>query len=75
MSTEETADFPKTTCLKATDRAILCLVTISKTQGTVRRLWIPQSQVHDDSEVYDDRNNNEGKLVITKWWAEKEGLL
>lgn len=35
--------------------------------------WIPQSQVHADSEVW--RVNDEGKLVVTRWWAEKEGLI
>lgn len=34
--------------------------------------WIPNSQVHDDSEVW--RKGDEGELVITDWWAEKKGL-
>lgn len=36
--------------------------------------WIPKSQVHDDSDVFDADKNAEGKLVITRWFAEKEGL-
>jgi hypothetical protein len=36
--------------------------------------WIPRSQVHDDSEVYDDKDNATGDLVVTRWFAEKEGL-
>jgi hypothetical protein len=34
-------------------------------------LWIPESQVHDDSEVYDLETH--GKLVVTLWFARKEG--
>lgn len=35
-------------------------------------LWVPQSQIHGDSEVY--KKDHVGKLVITRWWAEKNGL-
>lgn len=37
--------------------------------------WIPRSQIHDDSEVYDDKKNATGDLVVTRWFAEKEGLI
>lgn len=36
-------------------------------------IWIPLSQIHDDSEVYDE-DNRSGKLVVSSWFAEKEGL-
>lgn len=36
--------------------------------------WIPKSQVHDNSEVYDDKENATGDLIVTQWFAEKEGL-
>ena len=36
--------------------------------------WIPRSQIHDDSEVYDDKDNATGDLVVTRWFAEKESL-
>ncbi len=36
--------------------------------------WIPLSQIHDDSEVFDAKNNATGDLVVTRWFAEKEGL-
>lgn len=35
-------------------------------------LWIPQSVVHDDSEVW--KKGDEGTLVLHLWWAEKNGL-
>lgn len=35
-------------------------------------IWIPQSQVDDDSEVYS--KGDEGALVITDFIADKKGL-
>lgn len=34
--------------------------------------WVPKSQIDDDSEVY--IQGQEGTIVISDWWAEKEGL-
>lgn len=36
--------------------------------------WIPSSVIHDDSPVYDSRDNSEGDVVVKRWFAEKEGL-
>lgn len=36
--------------------------------------WVPKSQVDEDSEVYSKKNGS-GTLVVSRWWAEKEGLL
>ena len=33
--------------------------------------WIPQSQVTDDSEVYE--LGGTGDLIVTEWWADKQG--
>lgn len=38
-----------------------------------KQLWVPQSQVHDDSEVY--RKGDSGKLVVTEWWAQQRNLV
>jgi hypothetical protein len=35
--------------------------------------WIPKSQLHDDSEVYE--KGTDGKLVITLWIAREKGWL
>lgn len=35
--------------------------------------WVPKSVIHDDSEVYDNGEHNEGTLVVKRWWGEKEG--
>lgn len=36
-------------------------------------MWIPNSQVHEDSEVW--KKGQEGDLVVTEWWADKKGWL
>lgn len=53
-------------CTKETKDAILCVI-----DG--KSIWIPKSQVHDDSEVYKDGDS--GTLVITQWIAEQKGLV
>lgn len=35
-------------------------------------VWIPKSQIHDDSEVYEE--DHVGTLVIPEWLAEDKGL-
>lgn len=52
-------------CIRQTDKAIQ--VRIGK-----RELWVPQSQVHDDSEVY--ALGHDGVLVLRGWFARKEGI-
>lgn len=37
-----------------------------------RTIWVPQSQITDDSEVYAE--GDEGALAVTAWFAEREGL-
>ena len=53
-------------CLRATDRAILVVSTDWPTPT-----WIPQGQVHDDSEVW--RPGDTGTLVVSAWVAEQKG--
>lgn len=52
-------------CLNASPKAIR--VSIG---GQAR--WIPQSCVHDDSEVW--KPGQQGRLIVLAWFAEKEGL-
>lgn len=60
-----------TTCIedvlaiRETAKALLCIIDGDE-------VWIPKSVIDDDSEVYQD--GDEGDLVITEWFAEKEGL-
>lgn len=53
-------------CLRTTEKAILVRLETGK------EVWIPNSQVHDDSEVFALRHK--GRLLITAWWARKEKL-
>lgn len=36
------------------------------------QLWIPQSVIHDDSEVY--ASGQVGNVVVETWWAEERGF-
>lgn len=56
--------------MKATAKAVLVLVPGE--QGP-RELWFPQSQIHDDSEVW--KEGDEGELVISEWIAKEKGLI
>lgn len=38
-------------------------------------VWIPHSQIDEDSEVRDADGNAEGTLVVSRWIAEKKGLV
>lgn len=66
MSEKEGVSLGEAKGIRCTDKAL----RVRLKNGT--ELWIPMSQIHDDSEVYDEEH--EGNLVVTQWWAEKEGL-
>ena len=51
-------------CLRQTDKAILVIVDGEEE-------WVPQSQVDDDSEVWQE--GDEGTLVVSGWFADKKG--
>lgn len=53
-------------CIRNTDKAILVVLSNGDEH------WVPQSHVHDDSEVY--RRGDQGKLVISKWIARQRKL-
>lgn len=55
-------------CIKQTDKAILVDI-----EGT--EMWFPSSHVSADSEVFDDEENAEGKLVVSEWIAKERGLI
>lgn len=63
----ETVAFDDVWIEHETDKAVLCFGI--KEHG----VWIPKSQVHDNSEIW--KKGDEGTLVITRWWAEKDGLV
>lgn len=52
-------------CEAETGKAICCIIDGES-------VWLPKSQVDDDSEVY--KKGTEGVLVISEWIAEQKGL-
>ena len=65
---DKTASFDNVVCKKATDKALLVVIEDED-------YWIPLSHVHDDSEVYDDADHADGKLVVSEWIAQQKGLV
>lgn len=63
---DDTAEFEDVLCKRETGKACLCII-----DGEEH--WIPKSQIHDDSEVYEE--GHEGRLVVTQWIAEQKGLV
>jgi hypothetical protein len=63
---EEPVEFEDVRVKAETELAILCEI-----DG--KEVWIPRSQVHDDSEV--SSQGDEGTLILARWFAEKEGLV
>ena len=57
---------PDVRVIKSTEKAILCLI-----EG--EEYWIPQSQIDDDSEVW--QAGDQGELVISTWIALQKGLV
>jgi hypothetical protein len=56
--------------IRETDMALLVELADGSEQ------WIPKSVIDDDSEVFGCREDeDEGQLVIKRWWAEAKGLL
>jgi len=66
MGTGKTVSFEDVVGVKDTGKALLVLLDGEE-------VWIPHSQIDEDSEVYGE--GDEGTLVITEWFAEKEGMI
>jgi hypothetical protein len=60
------AEIEDVEAIRETDAALLCLIA-------GREVWIPKSQIHDDSEVWGEEQ--EGTLVIPEWLAKEKGLV
>ncbi len=63
---ESKVTFVDVVCLKQTTKALLCEIN-------GKQVWIPHSQVDDDSEVY--REGDEGKLIVSEWIANEKKLI
>lgn len=53
-------------CIHETDKAILVRLDSGE------ELWIPNSQVHEDSDVYGV--GDAGDVIVSSWWARQKGL-
>lgn len=36
-------------------------------------MWVPESCIHEDSDVWCDSRDESGTLVVRLWWAKKNG--
>ena len=63
---EGTVSFADVSCTAATEMAIQCKIDGEK-------VWIPQSQVDEDSEVWE--LGHRGTLIITEWIAKEKELI
>jgi len=54
---------------RSTDKALLVMLDSDKKEH-----WVPLSQIHDDSEIYNHTTAATGNLIVKAWWAEKAGL-
>lgn len=52
-------------CIAQSEKACLMLIGLDE-------IWIPQSQIDEDSEVW--KKGQDGTLVISDWIAEKKNL-
>ena len=59
-------EFHDVSVIATSDEALLCDI-----EG--EEIWIPISQITDDSEVY--KSGTSGTLIITDWLAAKKGLV
>lgn len=66
MGSRDPVDLGKVKVLSESAKAI----QVEREDGST--LWVPKSVLHDDSEVFEA--DQDGKLVVLEWFAEKEGL-
>jgi len=66
-------DIPDALVIKDTPQAIL----VEAPGFFDDPVWVPKSQVHEDSEVWEDSDEGRGPgtLYVTTWFAEKEGWM
>lgn len=57
----------RATPIKETDKAVLFITDIHDEE-----VWVPKAVIDDSSEVWKE-GQEEGDLVIKRWWAKKEG--
>jgi hypothetical protein len=66
MAKEDEVRFEGVTCKAESERAILVEI-----EG--EEIWVPKSQVVNDSEVY--KKGDDGVLILTRWICEQKKLV
>ena len=61
-----TVEIPDVKALKETEKAVLCFIDEEE-------IWVPKSVIDEESEVQGE--NDDGTLVIQKWFALKNEAL
>ena len=65
---EEGFDLGFVTVMRKTEKAIQVY------SGDYGPVWIPFSQIHDDSDIFDNADDGDkGDMVVTQWFAEQKG--
>ena len=62
--------FPDCHAIRLSNSGLALLIQLPDREQPV---WIPQSQIDDDSEVY--KPGDEGTLVVSEWFATQKGLV
>lgn len=62
--------FEDCSCVAESEKAIK--VVGPEIGSEANNVWIPKSQIHEDSEVY--ANATDGDLIISLWIAKEKGL-
>lgn len=60
--------------LKKVTTAAIIVVPVGDNDAFDGELIVPKSQIHENSEVYVGMDGDEGKLIVTAWWAGQRGL-
>lgn len=64
---------PKAICVKLYDHPTAVKEKGKMVKGQPNEAWIPKSVVHEDSEVWSEKEGeDEGELFVFQWFAEKE---
>jgi hypothetical protein len=68
---KDKVEFEGAECVRESDKAI-CVRGVE-----INDIWIPKTQVDDDSEVwgYKPEARGPGRLIISEWIAKEKGLI
>lgn len=70
---EEAVSLGQVRLVHVTDDAIK-VVSLEEDPLFSDELWVPRTQVHEDSEVFVGMDGDKGELFVTQWWADKKGF-